>query len=69
MIKKKYKIKFWEIFIPLLNNNTMINDNKVITNNYITLRCESIDTIFNKHQQLNVLNKDYGCLDYLEKVG
>jgi hypothetical protein len=70
LINKKCKVHpktLTKINKQLNTNNTMINDNKVITNNYITLGCESIDTIFNKHQQLDVLNKDYGCLDYLVK--
>jgi hypothetical protein len=49
-----------------LNNNTIINnDNKVI--NIIQLGGESIDTLFNKNQQIDVLNKRYKCLEYLVK--
>lgn len=50
-----------------LNNNT-INDNKVINNiNIIQLGGESLDTLFNKNQQLDILSKRYKCLEYLVK--
>ena len=51
-----------------LNNNTL-NDNKVINNNIniIQLGGESLDTLFNKNQQLDVLSKRYKCLEYLVK--
>ena len=52
-----------------LNNNTL-NDNKVINNNNINiiqLGGESLDTLFNKNQQLDVLSKRYKCLEYLVK--
>jgi hypothetical protein len=48
-------------------NNTL-NDNKVINNiNIIQLGGESLDTLFNKNQQLDVLSKRYKCLEYLVK--
>ena len=46
-----------------------LNDNKIINNNIniIALGGESLDTLFNKNQQLDVLSKRYKCLDYLVK--
>ena len=46
-----------------LNNNTIINNNI----NIIQLGGESLDTLFNKNQQIDVLNKKYKCLEYLVK--
>ena len=47
-----------------LNNNTIINNNNI---NIIQLGGESLDTLFNKNQQLDVLSKRYKCLEYLVK--
>jgi hypothetical protein len=48
--------------------NNQLNDNKVINNiNIIQLGGESIDTLFNKKQQIDVLAKRNKCLEYLVK--
>ena len=48
--------------------NNQLNDNKVINNiNIIQLGGESVDTLFNKNQQIDVLNKRYKCLEFLVK--
>ena len=49
-------------------NNTL-NDNKVINNNIniIALGGESLDTLFSKNKQIDILNHKYQCLPHLIK--
>jgi len=69
LLEKQCKVHpktFNKINKQLNNNNTQINDNKVINNNIIIqLGKEKLHEVFSKEEQLKVLNQGYMCLDYL----